>query len=99
MTDLDFREEQLHFLVPPNQPASIASFTQSLLSPAAQPESKSATPSPIKWRAGTDTLHDEKPLLTIDMPPSSGAIKQIAWHRRGDYFATLCAPFHCSIVD
>ncbi|EJD53870.1 BOP1NT-domain-containing protein [Auricularia subglabra TFB-10046 SS5] len=86
-------EEELHFLSPPNLPASIANLTHALLSPSVAPESKSATPSPIKWRAAeTGVLaDDERPLLTVELPQSSGLVKQIAWHRRGDYFATLSA--------
>ena len=32
----------------------------------------------------------DKPILTIALPSSSGLPKQIAWHRRGDYLATVC---------
>lgn len=86
-------EEELHFLSPPNLPGSIANLTHALLSPSVAPESKSATPSPIKWRAAESGVlaDDERPLLTVELPQSSGLVKQIAWHRRGDYFATLSA--------
>lgn len=35
----------------------------------------------------------ESSLLSLELPPSSGLVKHIAWHRKGDYFATVCGSF------
>ncbi|KAH7100640.1 BOP1NT-domain-containing protein [Auriculariales sp. MPI-PUGE-AT-0066] len=85
-------EEQMHVISPPHLPLALANSTRLLFAPADKVESKTTTPSPIKWRpASDDVLQDDRPLLSIDLPASSGNVKQIAWHRRGDYFATLSA--------
>ncbi|KAI0080753.1 ribosome biogenesis protein ERB1 [Panus rudis PR-1116 ss-1] len=82
-------EENLHFLIPPYQPAQTMSATQTLLSPANLPPAPS-TPSPVKWTSvAAASSSSDKPILTINLPPSSGLPRQIAWHRRGDYLATV----------
>lgn len=83
-------EEQLHFLIPPNQPDNLLSATKSLLAPAMLPPPP-ATPSPVKWKsAPLSTWTIDLPILSIQLPPSSGTPTQITWHRRGDYVASIC---------
>ncbi|KAH9077443.1 BOP1NT-domain-containing protein [Lactarius deliciosus] len=47
------------------------------------------TPSPVKWVNSPSASALEAPLLSLDLPPSSGLATNIAWHRKGDYFATV----------
>jgi len=56
------------------------------------------TPSPVKWFNSASALSLETPLLSLDLPPSSGLAKHIAWHRKGDYLATVCKVFNGSHV-
>ncbi|KAJ7904318.1 NUC169 domain-containing protein [Mycena olivaceomarginata] len=69
-------EEVLHFVIPPNLPSPVLVLTQSLLAPTTLPPAPE-TPSPVKWVTPPNQLL------------SSGLPKQIAWHRRGDYMATV----------
>ncbi|THH11551.1 hypothetical protein EW145_g600 [Phellinidium pouzarii] len=94
-TDVDYFvvgiEGRLHFLIPPNISPSLLSATLILLSPATLPPAP-ATPSPIKWTSTSSTNFDPKstqPILTLDLPQSSGLPKQIVWHKRGDYVASV----------
>jgi hypothetical protein len=85
-----FREEKVHFVIPPNIPGPVLSLTQTLLAPASLPPPP-VTPSPVKWV--TQPSHSwsiDTPILTINLPQSSGLPQQISWHRRGDYLATVC---------
>ena len=87
------REDRLEFFIPPNLPSSLYTFTKNLLAPATLPP-QLATPSLLKWTSSSDP---EKPALVI--ANRSGLTKQIAWHARGDYFATVCTftPDRCHI--
>ncbi|EKM80506.1 hypothetical protein AGABI1DRAFT_73784 [Agaricus bisporus var. burnettii JB137-S8] len=81
-------EEELHFLIPPNLPDDIYSRTKSLLSPSTLPAQPS--PSPLTWESiSLDGQSIDKPILSIRLPSSSGTPTHIAWHRRGDYVATV----------
>ncbi|KAF9468961.1 ribosome biogenesis protein ERB1 [Collybia nuda] len=81
-------EDAIHFLIPPNIPNSVLSLTQALLAPATLPPLP-AVPSPVKWITSPSHTSIDSPILTVHLPPSSGLPNQIAWHRRGDYFATV----------
>ncbi|KAJ4473539.1 NUC169 domain-containing protein [Lentinula lateritia] len=82
-------DDMLHFLIPPNLPASILQLTQSILAPSTLPPAPE-TPSPVKWSTpSSNTWTDETAVLTIHLPPSSGLPTQITWHRRGDYLASV----------
>ena len=84
-------EGYLHFLIPPNLPAALLSATQSALAPSTLPPPP-ATASPVKWHSpGSSAFSVDVPYLTIHLPQQSGTPRQIAWHRRGDYLATVCA--------
>lgn len=88
--ELCLSEEQLHFLVPPHLPSNILRATLDLLSPAALPPPP-ANPSPVKWTSvAIAAFTSEKSALTLELPASSGLPKQVTWHRRGDYLATVC---------
>lgn len=81
------RDDHLHFLIPPNLPAATLALTQSVLAPATLPPPP-AKPSLIKW---SSTISDtDSPILTLSLPSSSGLPKQIVWHRKGDYLASVC---------
>ncbi|KAF9821433.1 hypothetical protein IEO21_00679 [Rhodonia placenta] len=82
-------EEKLHFIIPPNLPTAVLTATQSLLSPATLPP-QPATPSPVKWvSTAAAASTSDSPILTVNLPPSSGLPKQVAWHRKGDYLSTV----------
>ena len=83
-------EDNIHFLIPPNLSQSVLSATLSLLAPANLPPAPT-TPSPIKWitTSSFDTT-STKPILTLELPQSSGLPRHLAWHRRGDYLASVC---------
>lgn len=83
-------DEKLHFLIPPNLPSAVLALTQVLLAPATLPPAP-ATPSPVKWITPPSAhSSSDTPILTVHLPQSSGLPKQITWHRRGDYMATVC---------
>lgn len=82
---LVFREDKLHFIIPPNLPSVILHPTRSTLAPATLPP---ATQSPVKWSSSPG--QEDGVVLTILLPAASGLTKQIAWHRKGDYLATVC---------
>ncbi|KAH9179970.1 BOP1NT-domain-containing protein [Lactarius sanguifluus] len=91
-TDVSFfvvgTEENLHFYVPPNLTPTVLSATRTLLNPPNLPPAPE-TPSPVKWVNSPSASALEAPLLSLGLPPSSGLAKNIAWHRKGDYFATV----------
>jgi ribosome biogenesis protein ERB1 len=65
--------------------------TVALLAPAALPPAP-ATPSPVKWSSvPAAAASSDAPVLTVQLPASSGVPRQITWHRRGDYVASVCA--------
>ena len=92
MTETNVREERLQFFVPPNLPPAILSATRVLLNPPNLPPTPE-TPSQVKWVNSPSDPALEAPLLSLDLPPSSGFANHIAWHRKGDYFATVCRSF------
>jgi len=82
-------EEKLNFFIPPNLPPAILTSTRALLQPAALP-SAPATPSSVKWiNSPLQEPALDSPLLSLELPLTSGLVKHIAWHRKGDYFATV----------
>jgi ribosome biogenesis protein ERB1 len=78
--------------VPPNLPPVILSATRALLNPANLPPAPEA-PSQVKWVSSPSAHTLDASLLSLNLPSSSGLAKHIAWHRKGDYFATVCKSF------
>lgn len=63
--------------------------TQAVLAPAQLPPAP-ATPSPVKWQSVSAAAStSDSAILTINLPSNSGLSRQVAWHRRGDYLATV----------
>jgi hypothetical protein len=88
--DLAHSEDALHFILPPHLSSLVLRTTWSLLAPSELPSTPSTTSS-IKWvNPPPSGLSPDDPLLTIHLPPSSGLPKQITWHRKGDYMASVC---------
>jgi len=81
-------EDKLCFFIPPNLPPAILTATRALLNPPTLPPTP-ATPSLVKWINLLQASTLEGPLLSLELPPSSGLFKHITWHRKGDYFATV----------
>ncbi|KAK2466502.1 hypothetical protein APHAL10511_002144 [Amanita phalloides] len=82
-------DETIHFIIPPNLSGVVFSLTQALLAPTTSLP-VSSTPSPVKWHSmSPSTWSLAHPILTVKLPPTSGLPIQIAWHRLGDYFATV----------
>lgn len=77
-------DEKLHFIIPPNLPAAVLHSTQNTLTPSALPP---PTASPVKWTSISGV--EDGIALTITFPSASGPPKQITWHRKGDYLASV----------
>ncbi|KAF8845654.1 BOP1NT-domain-containing protein [Paxillus ammoniavirescens] len=77
-------EDKLHFIIPPNLPPAVLRSTQSTLTPATLPP---VTQASVKW-SSTPGIEDGV-VLTILLPPTSGLPRQVTWHRKGDYLATV----------
>jgi ribosome biogenesis protein ERB1 len=91
-------EDAIHYLIPPFISAGMHALTTSLLNPAnLPPRPESSSPS-LKWVAtpATSTARATKasshsaPALTVLLPAGSGLPKQIVFHRKGDYLASVC---------
>ncbi|KZS98013.1 BOP1NT-domain-containing protein [Sistotremastrum niveocremeum HHB9708] len=90
-------EETLHAIIPPNLSEPILKATRTLLAPSELPANGSA-PTVVKWTSDLSGSSEDKPILSLRLPASSGSPKQVVFHRRGDYFATVCdAPGQISI--
>jgi ribosome biogenesis protein ERB1 len=82
--------------MPPYVPPEIESATLDVLQPRVPPPlMTSAKESPVKWHQESATFKKSVstysiPLAVISMPPGSDLPKQITFHRRGDYFSTVC---------
>ncbi|KAG2013904.1 WD repeat/BOP1NT protein [Coprinopsis cinerea AmutBmut pab1-1] len=82
-------EETIHFLIPPNLDPTVLALTQTLLAPSTLPPAP-ATPSAVKWSSSSlSSWSVEQPILSLNLPPSSGLPTQISWHKKGDYIATV----------
>lgn len=81
-------EERLYVVVPPLLSAAIHEATRELFDAAQTP----ASANPVKWTAPSQQAGSpagDFPSI-IELPPGSGQVKQITFHRKGDYFATVC---------
>ncbi|KAH7887940.1 NUC169 domain-containing protein [Phlebopus sp. FC_14] len=77
-------EDKLHFITPPNLSPALLDATKSTLSPANLPPSNQ---SPIKWTSISGL--ESGISLTVSLPSASGLLRQITWHRNGDYLASV----------
>ena len=82
-------DEKLHFIIPPNLPAAVLHSTQNTLAPPTLPPPTTST---LKWTSTSGV--EDGVILTITFPGASGLPKQITWHRKGDYLASVCM-CHC----
>jgi ribosome biogenesis protein ERB1 len=83
-------DDAVHLLVPPHLPPAVLAATQALLAPAELPPAPPA-PSLVRWTSTSATTHAiDKPILTLKLPEASGVPRQLTWHRRGDYVASVC---------
>ncbi|EGO01742.1 hypothetical protein SERLA73DRAFT_49062 [Serpula lacrymans var. lacrymans S7.3] len=78
--------DKIHFLIPPNLSSILFTSTQSLLAPATLPPSTQPT---VKWMSASSSSPEDEPILTMILPPGSGAPKQLTWHKKGDYLASV----------
>ncbi|KAK0468110.1 NUC169 domain-containing protein [Desarmillaria tabescens] len=82
-------EETIYFVIPPNLPSSVYNLTYKLLAPATLPPPPDV-PSAVKWTtASSSSWSINSPILTVQLPQTSGLPKQLVWHRRGDYLASV----------
>ncbi|KAJ1311022.1 hypothetical protein OPQ81_009528 [Rhizoctonia solani] len=80
-------EDTIHYLIPPFISPAVHKFTLSLLNPAnLPPRPESSSPS-LKWTVPTKTTSQS--VLSVLLPAGSGLPKQIVFHRKGDYFASV----------
>ncbi|KAG8932214.1 Ribosome biogenesis protein erb1 [Tulasnella sp. 418] len=90
-------EDIVYAFMPPDLPAGVQLATHTLLNPRELPQPVKSATATVKWlgaaaseRASSSMLNP--PLLTIEMPTSkSGLPRQIAFHKKGDYFATVAS--------
>ncbi|KAK0206307.1 NUC169 domain-containing protein [Desarmillaria ectypa] len=82
-------EETIYFVIPPNLSSSVYNLTYKLLAPATLPPPPE-NPSTVKWTtASSSSWSINLPILTVQLPQASGLPKQLVWHRRGDYLASV----------
>lgn len=82
-----YRENKLTFISPLDLIGpQIAETTTSYLFDAFNAATGSGSTSIIKWTKATEAERDQGILLHISV---TGTPKQITWHRRGDYFASV----------
>ncbi|KAI0723343.1 ribosome biogenesis protein ERB1 [Earliella scabrosa] len=82
-------EDHVHFLMPPNLPVAVLTVTQNALAPANLPAA-SSVPSPVKWTSvPAAQSSSDAPILTLNLPSSPEPPKQLVWHRKGDYVASV----------
>ncbi|KAH9978053.1 BOP1NT-domain-containing protein [Lactifluus volemus] len=81
-------EEKLHFFISPNSSIDVLTATRTLFDPT-NLTSTVVAPSLVKWNTPQQASTLEGPLLSVDLPPSSGLVTHMTWHRKGDYFATV----------
>ena len=76
--------------MPPNLPVPVLTATQNALAPANLPAA-SSVPSPVKWTSvPAAQSSSDAPILTLNLPSSPEPPKQLVWHRKGDYVASVC---------
>ena len=77
--------------------AEQADSTANYLNGAFSAPQTAATESACKWSKSTEAERDQGIMLTLDV---AGAPKQVTWHKRGDYFATVSpdGAFHPSFA-
>ncbi|KAI9067600.1 BOP1NT-domain-containing protein [Trametes sanguinea] len=82
-------EDHIHFVIPPNLPGPVLTATQNVLAPATLPPPP-ANPSPVKWSSvPAAQSSSDTPILTLSLPSSPEPPKQLVWHRKGDYVASV----------
>jgi ribosome biogenesis protein ERB1 len=85
-----YREDKVNFFVPPFISQDARELIQSILAPATLPPSADVL-SLVKWLStSSKSMTEDKPVLTLQLPASSGLTKRIIWHRGADYFGTIC---------
>ncbi|SGY22998.1 BQ5605_C019g08880 [Microbotryum silenes-dioicae] len=58
---------------------------------------KHVQPQEVRWsKPKGDSERDEGRLVVVDVP---GTLKQVTWHKKGDYFATVAAPCEFGLLD
>ncbi|KAF8901704.1 BOP1NT-domain-containing protein [Gymnopilus junonius] len=83
-------EDTIQFIIPPHIDNSVLSLTQNVLAPSTLPPAP-ASPSPVKWTTPPSNAWSlDTPILTIDLPASSGTPTHFCWHRKGDYLSSVC---------
>ncbi|KAF8341995.1 NUC169 domain-containing protein [Cantharellus anzutake] len=83
-------DEAIHFIMPPYQPPAIAQATLSVLTPPNLPHPAQES---LHWTV-SDSGYSQgvhEPIMTITMPHASGLVKQLTFHRKGDYVASTSA--------
>lgn len=85
-------DEAIHILTPPYLSPERLAVTMAHLKPVNPPQSAPASATTLQWTASASSSSSPNvlaPHLTIQMQPSSGLVKQLTFHRRGDYFASV----------
>ncbi|KAG9009803.1 Ribosome biogenesis protein erb1 [Tulasnella sp. JGI-2019a] len=88
-------EDEVYAFMPPYVPPAIQAATMEMLNPRNLPQPVATTSErSVKWTKESVMLKlssysYSSPLLVVALPSGAGTPKQITFHRRGDYFATV----------
>lgn len=89
-------EDEIFAFMPPYLPPILEATTLDVLQPRnLPPQTAPITDKSVKWSQESMTFKQSvstysSPLVVVGLPPGGGLPKQITFHRRGDYFATVC---------
>ncbi|KIO30016.1 hypothetical protein M407DRAFT_14428 [Tulasnella calospora MUT 4182] len=88
-------EDEVFAFMPPYLPPAVESATLDVLVPRNPPQPiGEQTDKSVKWSQESISFKQSAstfsaPLIVVGLPPGAGMPKQITFHRRGDYFATV----------
>ncbi|KAG8862253.1 hypothetical protein FRB96_001832 [Tulasnella sp. 330] len=88
-------EDEVYAFMPPYIPPAIQATTLEMLNPKNLPQPVvAASDRSVKWTKESAMLKlssasYSSPILVVGLPSGAGTPKQITFHRRGDYFATV----------
>ncbi|KAG8985634.1 Ribosome biogenesis protein erb1 [Tulasnella sp. 427] len=88
-------EDEIFAFMPPHLSPAMESATLDVLVPRSPPPPIGEDgEKPVKWSQESLSFKQSastfsSPLLVVTLPPTAGLPKQITFHRRGDYFATV----------
>jgi hypothetical protein len=90
-----YRDEEILVMVPPHTKGAVLSATKSLFEGSAA--GSDAGGGPVSWSprgsmasSSLSSAAVNEGLQSIRLPRGSGRVVQLGFHRKGDYFSSLC---------